>query len=86
MAQNYVFGSIHPVGYINEFSLGGPMKFQGRSTDKNLLPKKAQIPFITNGSECRFIDDMSLWVYNLSDDDWYPVSSDEIPMANTESF
>ena len=72
MAQKYVFGSIYPVNFINEFAISGPMSFQGLIADKALLPKKAQIPFITNQSTCTFIDDnMSIYIYNISDDHWY---------------
>jgi len=73
MAQKYVFGSIHPVEPISEHvAMQGPMAFQGLIADKLLMPKKAQIPFITNQSTCTFIDDnMSIYIYNISDDHWY---------------
>ena len=71
----YVFGSIHPVEPIHEYAaMKGPMSFQGKIADKLLMPKKAQIPFITNQSVCSFIDDpngMSTYIYNISDDTWY---------------
>lgn len=70
MAQKYVFGSIHPVGIINEF-IPGPLRFQGKSADVSLLPKRAQIPFLCNGSKCLFIDNSTTWIYNASDDSWY---------------
>ena len=71
MAKRYIFGSICQVGYYNEFALGGIMKFQGKSRDLNLLPKKAQIPFLPNGSTCLFVDTSAKWIYNGSDDSWY---------------
>lgn len=61
MSQKYVFGSIHPVEPINEhIAMQRPMAFQGLIADKLLMPKKAQIPFITNQSTCTFIDDKML--------------------------
>ena len=74
--QNYVFGSIHPVpGPIDEhMSPIPPLAFQGNIADKLLMPKKAQIPFITNQSVCTFPDDpngLSTYLYNLADDKWY---------------
>ena len=68
----YVFGSIHPVEPISEhIAMQGPMAFQGLIADKLLMPKKAQIPFITNQSTCTFIDDnMKIYIYNSSDDRW----------------
>jgi len=72
---NYVFGSIHPVKVIDENVADiGPLAFQGKIEDKLLMPKKAQIPFITNQSTCTFPDDsngMTLFLYNISDDKWY---------------
>lgn len=69
----YVFGSIAPVEAINEnVAMKGPLSFQGLIADKLLMPKKAQIPFITNQSTCTFIDDnMKIYIYNSSNDRWY---------------
>ena len=69
----YVYGSIHPVEPISEYiAMQGPMAFQGLIEDKLLMPKKAQIPFITNQSTCTFIDDnMKIYIYNSSNDRWY---------------
>ena len=72
---NYVFGSIHPVGTIDEnMSPVPPLAFQGEVKDRLLMPKKAQIPFITNQSVCSFPDSpngLLTYLYNLSDDHWY---------------
>lgn len=70
---NYKFGSIEPVDPISEFiAMKGPMSFQGLIADKLLMPKKEQIPFITNQSTCTFIDDnMKIYIYNSSNDRWY---------------
>lgn len=68
----YSFGSIYPVEPIHgNMAMQGPFSFQGKIADKELLPKKAQIPFITNQSTCTFIDTMAVYIYNLSDDTWY---------------
>ena len=75
MAISYTFGSIRPVNPIlGPVSLQGPFAFQGKIADKELMPKKAQIPFITNQSTCSFVDGsggVTVYIYNLSDDTWY---------------
>lgn len=72
---NYVFGSIHPVKEINTNVANiGPLEFQGNIVDKLLMPKKAQIPFITNQSICTFVDDtngVTMYIYNIADDRWH---------------
>lgn len=73
--EKYIYGSIRPVGMINEHMAAiPPLAFQGNITDKQLMPKKAQIPFITNQSTCTFVDGsggLTVYIYNLSDDTWY---------------
>lgn len=73
MTKNYIFGSIHPVGKINEF-IPGPLEFQGKIVDKLLMPKQEQIPFIPNQSICTLLDDTNgatMYIYNISDDKWH---------------
>ena len=73
--EKYVYGSIRPVGTINEHAAFiQSLAFQGNIEDKALMPKKSQIPFITNQSTCTFVDGsggLTVYIYNLSDDTWY---------------
>lgn len=69
----YVYGSIHPVGAVNEhMAFHQPLAFQGNIADKLLMPKKAQIPWLPNESTCAFPDgNMTIYIYNTADDKWY---------------
>ena len=73
--RTYTFGSIHTIVPIDEHMTAlPPIGFQGKIADKQLLPKKAQIPFLPNQSTCTFVDGsggLTVYIYNLSDDTWY---------------
>ena len=70
--MKYQYGSIISTASIKEYAAyQEPLSFQGLSSDKALLPKKADIPFMINQSVCRFSDTGAIYIYNESDDRWY---------------